>query len=95
MGVKLPLFANQTKGVRFLGREKETRERKTAKGRSPFRDSLDTQSKSSVKRSGEARFGEAVFGSGSARNPTDIFFSFLKSGARRRRAAPNVVRVIS
>ena len=42
---------SETKGVRFLGHEKKTRERKTAKGRSPFRDSLDTQSsKSSVKR---------------------------------------------
>ena len=95
MGVKLRACSRiRPKGVRFLGREKETRERKTAKGRSPFRDSLDTQSKSSVKRSGEARFGEAVFGSGSARNPTDIFFSFLeeRSACSRARRAKRGAR---
>ena len=51
------VFANHTKGVRFLDAKKKHAKEKQRKV-FPFRDSLDTQSKSSVKRSGEGVSGK-------------------------------------
>ena len=90
MGVKLRacLRIRPSTRTRFLGREKETRERKTAKGRLPFRDSLAHESKSTPTWRGS--FRERFSGS-RACNPTDVFFStqtalfFESGGARRRR----------
>ena len=88
MGVKLRacLRIRPSTRTRFLGREKETRERKTAKGRLPFRDSLAHESKSTPTWRGS--FREAVFGfRARATRPTFFFFNPDGSFLRERRSA--------